>query len=70
MAGHNEVIKQHNIHNRERLYELVRQANVGSAWFGNARGMIVREDHSGGMMRKRSFDELARVNCCFSQCAL
>jgi hypothetical protein len=50
MAGHNEVIKQHNIHDGERLSELVGQADISGAWFGHARGMIVREDHGCGMM--------------------
>ena len=56
MTRNDEMIEKIDVHYLKRLSELTRQADVRQAWGGDSGRVVVREDHSCGMMGERSLD--------------
>ena len=46
----------------ERGFQRSREDLVGVARLGDARRMVVREDHRGGIVLERAFHDLARIH--------
>ena len=56
------MIEKANIDEFEGRFEALRDALVGLAGLGDARGMVVGQDHGGGVDGQRLLDDLARVD--------
>ena len=56
------MIKHPDIDQRQRLPKLTRQMFVGRRRLGNAGGVIVRQNNSGGIMPERPLHYLTRID--------
>ena len=57
-----QVIEQPDVHQLECGFETPRDALVRVTRLGNAAGVVVGNDHRGGVDRERLLDDLARIN--------
>ena len=56
------MVEQPDLDQRQRLRELQRDAAIGLAGLGDARRVIVAQDHRRRVVGERAFDDLARVD--------
>ena len=60
IPAYDEVVQNPDVDERERVLEGLRERLVRPARFGNARGVIVREDDGRGIEVQRAFHDFAR----------
>jgi len=66
-ARNDEVVEHPHIDECERLLESLGQKLVGTARFGDAGWMVVREDHRSRVLRECDLHDLAWVDACLGQ---
>src|SRR6266699_2539170 len=64
-----EMIEHLDVDECERGFQRSREDLVGVARLGDARRMVVREDHRGGIVLERAFHDLARIDARLRQSA-
>src|SRR5262245_48650599 len=56
------MVEHLHLDQRQRLLEIARQQLIGLAGLSDSGGMVVGEDHRGGIAAESLFHDLARIN--------
>jgi len=60
--GDDEMVKDLHVHQRKRLLEVAGQVLIGLARLRDARGMVMRKDHGGGIRPEGRLHDFAGVD--------
>ena len=61
-AADDEVVEYADVNGFERDAQLARDGDVGMAGFGDSRGVVVRQDHRGGVVGQAAFHYFPRID--------
>src|SRR6266704_5776469 len=67
--GDDEMVEHLDVDERERGFQRSREDLVGVARLGDARGVVVSEDHGGRVVLERALHDLARIDARLRQSA-